>query len=79
MWGPTIPIVVWMMRSFFLEVPGEVLEAASIDGASLLRTMGTVLLPMVASGIAAMTLICVIFAWNEFFFPGAHTRPLLRR
>ncbi|MGO1927273.1 MAG: carbohydrate ABC transporter permease, partial [Brachybacterium tyrofermentans] len=63
-----LPIAVWMMRSFFLEVPGEVLEAASIDGASLLRTMRTVLLPMVAPGVAATALICVIFAWNEFFF-----------
>ncbi|MGP5683865.1 carbohydrate ABC transporter permease [Brachybacterium alimentarium] len=60
-----LPIAVWMMRSFFLEVPGEVLEAASIDGASLMRT---VLLPMVAPGVAATALICVIFAWNEFFF-----------
>jgi sorbitol/mannitol transport system permease protein len=63
-----LPIAVWMMRSFFLEVPGEVLEAASIDGASLRRTMRTVLLPMVAPGMAATALICVIFAWNEFFF-----------
>lgn len=57
-----------VVRSFFLEVPGEVLEAASIDGASPLRTMRTVLLPMVAPGVAATALICVIFAWNEFFF-----------
>ncbi|MFC7375050.1 MULTISPECIES: carbohydrate ABC transporter permease [unclassified Brachybacterium] len=63
-----LPIAVWMMRSFFLEVPGEVLEAASIDGATLMRTMRTVLLPMVAPGVAATALICVIFAWNEFFF-----------
>lgn len=63
-----LPIAIWMMRSFFLEVPGEVLEAASIDGASLLGTMRRVLIPMVAPGIAATALICVIFAWNEFFF-----------
>jgi sorbitol/mannitol transport system permease protein len=63
-----LPIAVWMMRSFFLEIPGEVLEAASIDGASLGRTMRSVLLPMVAPGMAATALICVIFAWNEFFF-----------
>ena len=63
-----LPIAVWMMRSFFIEVPGEVLEAASIDGAGLVRTMRSVLLPMVAPGIAATALICVIFAWNEFFF-----------
>lgn len=63
-----LPIAVWMMRSFFLEVPGEVLEAASMDGASLMMTMRRVLIPMVSPGIAATALICVIFAWNEFFF-----------
>ncbi|MFE7509290.1 carbohydrate ABC transporter permease [Promicromonospora sp. NPDC057488] len=63
-----LPIAVWMMRSFFLEVPGEVLEAASVDGAGLLRTLRSVLIPMVAPGIAATALICVIFSWNEFFF-----------
>ncbi|MDS2173363.1 MULTISPECIES: carbohydrate ABC transporter permease [unclassified Nesterenkonia] len=63
-----LPIAVWMMRSFFLEVPGEVLEAASMDGASLMLTMRRVLIPMVSPGIAATALICVIFAWNEFFF-----------
>ncbi|GAA4421712.1 carbohydrate ABC transporter permease [Georgenia halophila] len=63
-----LPIAVWMMRSFFQEIPGEVLEAASVDGAGLMRTLRSVLLPMVAPGIAATALICVIFAWNEFFF-----------
>jgi polyol transport system permease protein len=62
-----LPIAVWMMRSFFLEVPGALLEAASIDGASLPRTMREVVLPVVSPGIAATALICVIFAWNEFF------------
>jgi sorbitol/mannitol transport system permease protein len=61
-----LPIAVWMMRSFFLEVPGALLEAASIDGASLPRTMREVVLPVVSPGIAATGLICVIFAWNEF-------------
>src|SRR5690606_32539005 len=63
-----LPIAVWMMRSFFQEIPVEVLEAASMDGAGLMRTLRSVLLPMVAPGIAATALICVIFAWNEFFF-----------
>jgi sorbitol/mannitol transport system permease protein len=62
-----LPIAVWMMRSFFLEVPGALLEAASIDGASTSRTMREVVLPVVSPGIAATALICVIFAWNEFF------------
>ncbi|NYE96005.1 sorbitol/mannitol transport system permease protein [Psychromicrobium silvestre] len=63
-----LPIAVWMMRSFFQEVPGEVLEAAQMDGAGLIKTMRTILVPMVAPGLAATALICVIFAWNEFFF-----------
>ena len=63
-----LPIAVWMMRSFFQEVPAEVLEAAQMDGAGLLKTLWRVLMPMVAPGLAATALICVIFAWNEFFF-----------
>ena len=63
-----LPIAVWMMRSFFLEVPGELLEAASLDGASTWRSVREVILPLVSPGIAATALICVIFAWNEFFF-----------
>ncbi len=62
-----LPIAVWMMRSFFLEVPGEILEAARIDGADLRRELTEVVLPVVAPGLAATALICAIFAWNEFF------------
>ncbi|HWE09822.1 MAG TPA: carbohydrate ABC transporter permease [Solirubrobacteraceae bacterium] len=63
-----LPIAVWMMRSFFLEVPGEMLEAARIDGADLRHELTEVVLPTVAPGLAATALICAIFAWNEFFF-----------
>jgi sorbitol/mannitol transport system permease protein len=63
-----LPIAIWMMRSFLLEIPKEVLEAAEVDGAPLPKLMREVMLPMVAPGLAATALICVIFAWNEFFF-----------
>jgi sorbitol/mannitol transport system permease protein len=63
-----LPIAVWMMRSFFQEVPKELLEAAQMDGASLFRSLREVVLPIVSPGMAATSLICVIFAWNEFFF-----------
>ncbi len=63
-----LPIAVWMMRSFLLEIPGEVLEAAAMDGAGLAKMWRHVMIPMTAPGIAATALICVIFAWNEFFF-----------
>lgn len=66
--GMNLPIAVWMMRSFFLEVPAEMLEAARMDGAKLGQEIRHVLLPVVLPGIAATALICVIFTWNEFFF-----------
>ncbi len=62
-----LPIAVWMLRSFMSEVPSEVLEASRVDGASLWQEATKVLLPIIAPGIAATALICVIFAWNEFF------------
>ena len=60
-----LPIAVWMMRSFLAEVPVEMLEAASVDGAGLVRTLGQVVAPVVLPGIAATSLICFIFSWNE--------------
>ena len=62
-----LPLAVWMMRSFLLEVPREVLEAAEVDGASLITSIRKVVLPIVSPGLAATALICFIFAWNEFF------------
>jgi sorbitol/mannitol transport system permease protein len=63
-----LPIAVWMMRSFLAEVPVEILEAASVDGAGLLRTLRQVVAPVVLPGIAATSLICFIFSWNELLF-----------
>jgi sorbitol/mannitol transport system permease protein len=63
-----LPIAVWMMRSFLSEVPVEMLEAASVDGATLSRTLRSVIAPVVMPGIAATALICFIFSWNELLF-----------
>ena len=63
-----LPIAVWMMRSFLAEVPVEMLEAASLDGAGLVRTLRSVVVPVVLPGIAATSLICFIFSWNELLF-----------
>jgi sorbitol/mannitol transport system permease protein len=63
-----LPIAVWMMRSFLAEVPVEMLEAASVDGAGLIRTLREIVAPVVAPGIAATALICFIFSWNELLF-----------
>lgn len=66
--GMNLPLVVWMMRSFFLDLPFETLEAARIDGASLVCEIHHVVLPMVRPGLITTALLCFIFAWNEFFF-----------
>jgi sorbitol/mannitol transport system permease protein len=63
-----LPIAVWMMRSFLAEVPVAILEAASMDGAGLFRTLRSVVAPVVMPGIAATALICFIFSWNELLF-----------
>jgi sorbitol/mannitol transport system permease protein len=63
-----LPIAVWMMRSFLAEVPIEMLEAAAVDGAGLIRTLRSVVAPVAMPGIAATGLICFIFSWNELLF-----------
>ena len=62
-----LPLAIWMMRSFLLEVPKEVLEAGEVDGAGLILSIRRIILPIVAPGLAATALICFIFTWNEFF------------
>ena len=63
-----LPLAIWMLRSFFVEIPRELIEAAEIDGARLRGQLTSVILPLAAPGIAATALLCVIFAWNEFFY-----------
>ena len=62
-----LPIAIWMLRSFMLEVPSETLEAARLDGAGRIREITEVIMPVVAPGLVSTALICVIFAWNELF------------
>lgn len=68
-----LPIAVWMMRSFLSEVPLEILEAASIDGAGLFTIFRKVIIPISGPGIAATALICFIFSWNELLFANVLT------
>jgi sorbitol/mannitol transport system permease protein len=63
-----LPIAVWMMRSFLAEIPVAILEAAAIDGAGLPAIFRKIIIPMAAPGIAATSLICFIFSWNEMLF-----------
>lgn len=63
-----VPIAVWMMRSFFKDVPVELIEAARLDGASESSTFFRIVLPLTRHGISATILLILIFTWNEFFF-----------
>ncbi|WP_062210311.1 carbohydrate ABC transporter permease [Aureimonas sp. AU12] len=63
-----LPIIVWMLFTFFRDVPKEILEAARLDGAKPLRQFLYLLLPLTAPGIASTALLSIILAWNEAFW-----------
>ncbi len=63
-----LPIIIWMLYTYFKEIPGEILEAARMDGASLKNEVLHVLTPMAVPGIASTMLLNVILAWNEAFW-----------
>ena len=63
-----LPIIVWMLYTYFREIPGEILEAARMDGASLKEEILYILTPMAIPGIASTVLLNIILAWNEAFW-----------
>ena len=63
-----LPIIIWMLYTYFKEIPGEILEAARMDGASLREEVLYILTPMAIPGIASTLLLNVILAWNEAFW-----------
>ncbi len=63
-----LPIIVWMLYTYFREIPKEILEAARMDGASLQKEILHVLTPMAVPGIASTILLNFILAWNEAFW-----------
>ena len=63
-----LPIIIWMLYTYFKEIPGEILEAARMDGATLREELIYVLTPMALPGMASTVLLNVILAWNEAFW-----------
>ena len=63
-----LSIIIWMLYTYFKEIPGEILEAARMDGATLKNELFFVLTPMAIPGIASTILLNVILAWNEAFW-----------
>lgn len=75
-----MPLIIWIMISFFEDVPVDLEEAAYIDGASKLGTFIRVVLPLSAPGTVAAAILAFIFSWNQFLFSlvlsGPNTRPV---
>jgi len=63
-----LPIIIWMLFTYFREIPGEILEAGRMDGASLRDEIIYVLMPMALPGMASTALLNIILAWNEAFW-----------
>lgn len=66
--GMNLPLVVWMVAGFIDDLPFALIEAARLDGANLWQEFVSVLLPLLGPGLAATSLLALIFTWNEFFF-----------
>ncbi|HQZ37725.1 MAG TPA: carbohydrate ABC transporter permease [Vicinamibacterales bacterium] len=63
-----MPLTIWMLVGFFRQLPAELEEAAFMDGASRLRTMWEVVLPLSAPGLATTAILTFLYSWNEFLF-----------
>ena len=63
-----LPFAVWMLKGFFEELPGELEEAALVDGCGRFRAFYRIALPLISPGLVATALFCFMFSWNEFFF-----------
>ncbi len=79
-----LPFAIWILKGFFDNVPYAIEEAQMCDGATRLQAFRSIL-PLVAPGIGAFLVLCVLFAWNDFLFAsiigsgGAKTLPVATR
>ncbi|MER3436306.1 MAG: carbohydrate ABC transporter permease [Chloroflexota bacterium] len=78
-----VPVAVWLLDGFLRQVPREIEEAAWVDGAGLVTTLTRMVMPLIAPGLVATGIICLILAYNEFLFavtltyrPGTQTLPV---
>jgi multiple sugar transport system permease protein len=63
-----LPLAIWMLRSYIIEIPVEVEECALIDGAAQWQVLRHITLPLVAAGLSATTIFVFLFSWSEFLF-----------
>ncbi len=65
----TLPLLIWVLRSYFEDISPDIEQAAMVDGYPWWRIFWTILLPLVRPGLAAAALLAFVFAWNNFIFP----------
>src|SRR4030043_2068097 len=73
-----LPFAIWLMVSFFQDIPRELEDSARLDGYNRLQVLRKVVLPLAMPGIAVTAIFCLIFAWNEFLFAYILTRDAAR-
>jgi multiple sugar transport system permease protein len=69
-----LSFVVWMLKGFFDEIPKDLEESAMVDGCTRFMAFRKIILPLIAPGLAATAIICLMFSWNEFMFALVLTR-----
>src|SRR5512136_764715 len=73
-----LPFAIWLMVSFFQDIPRELEDSSRLDGYNRLQVLWRVVLPLAAPGIAVTAIFCLIFSWNEFLFAYILTRDVAR-
>lgn len=66
--GAGVPLMIWMVKTFFTDVPYEIIEAADIDGCTRFTSFFRIILPLIKGGVFSTALLVFITTWNEFFF-----------
>jgi ABC-type glycerol-3-phosphate transport system permease component len=74
----SLPLVVWIMRGFFEDLPRELEESAWVDGASRYAAFRHVVLPLIRPGLVAASILCLQLAWNDFLFAAVLTNNATR-
>ena len=69
-----VPLIIWFLLSFFQEIPEEVEESAKVDGATEWQLFTRVVMPLVAPGVAAVSMLSFMYAWNEYTYTVIFTR-----
>ncbi|MGA2111685.1 MAG: carbohydrate ABC transporter permease [Anaerolineales bacterium] len=74
----SLPFTIWMMYSFFLDIPAELEDAAAVDGCSHLQVLWNIVLPLSSPGLAATAVFLILGAWNDFLYSSVLTQTVAR-